>query len=94
MLRACCRFVGVVGVCLAVIASPGNAATRTDVGAESRLLHIYDLIGQSRSREALQLADKLALDFPNFRLAQLVRGDLLLAHFFKAITLRFFHDHG
>ncbi len=79
MLRACYRWVGLVGVCLAGIASPGNAATSAPVGAESRLLHIYDLIGQSRSREALPLADKLALDFPNFRLAQLVRGDLLLA---------------
>jgi L,D-transpeptidase YnhG len=47
--------------------------------AEARLLQIYQLIGQSKSREALNLADQLVLDHPNFPLAQLVRGDLLVA---------------
>jgi L,D-transpeptidase YnhG len=47
--------------------------------AEARLIQIYQLIGQSKSREALQLADKLVADHPNFALAQLVHGDLLLA---------------
>jgi L,D-transpeptidase YnhG len=47
--------------------------------AEARLLQIYQLIGQSKSREAIRLADKLVLDHPHFALAQLVHGDLLVA---------------
>ena len=47
--------------------------------AEARLIQIYQLIGKSKSREALHLADKLVADHPNFALAQLVHGDLLLA---------------
>jgi L,D-transpeptidase YnhG len=47
--------------------------------AEARLLQIYQLIGQSKTREALKLADKLVADHPNFALAQLVHGDLLVA---------------
>jgi L,D-transpeptidase YnhG len=47
--------------------------------AEARLLQIYQMIGQGKSREALKLADKLVADHPNFPLAQLVHGDLLAA---------------
>jgi L,D-transpeptidase YnhG len=47
--------------------------------AEARLLQIYQLIGQSKTREALRLADQLVADHPNFSLAQLVYGDLLVA---------------
>jgi L,D-transpeptidase YnhG len=47
--------------------------------AEARLLHIYQLIGQGQSRQALKLADQLVADHPNFALAQLVHGDLLIA---------------
>lgn len=47
--------------------------------AEARLIQIYQLIGQGKSREALKLAEQLVLDHPNFALAQLVYGDLLMA---------------
>lgn len=86
------RFIGLICFGMACLANPGYAyrakpvvakssvpAAQPALGAEGRLLNIYALIGQGRSREALLLADKLALDFPNFRLVQLVRGDLLLA---------------
>jgi murein L,D-transpeptidase YafK len=43
------------------------------------LLQIYQLIGQGKTREALKLADRLVIDHPNFALAQLVHGDLLVA---------------
>lgn len=46
--------------------------------AEARLLHVYQLIGQGKAREALRLADQLVAEHPNFALAQLVRGDLLM----------------
>lgn len=44
---------------------------------ESRLIQIYRLTGEGRVREALQQAETLVRDFPNFQLAQLVYGDLL-----------------
>ncbi len=54
-------------------------AAQSGLQAEARLIQIYQLIGQGKSREALHLADKLVIDHPNFALAQLVHGDLLMA---------------
>ncbi len=58
-----------------------GAKAKADQGlqAEARLIQIYQLIGQSKSRDALKLAEKLVTDHPNFALAQLVYGDLLMA---------------
>ncbi len=47
--------------------------------AEARLIDIYKLIGQARTREALPKAEALVRDHPNFQLAQLIYGDLLTA---------------
>lgn len=52
---------------------------RQSPSAEARLLDIYRLIGKGQSRQALAQAQTLARDVPNFQLAQLVYGDLLLA---------------
>jgi L,D-transpeptidase YnhG len=64
-------------------AVPGRAellAAKDKEGvAEARLIEIYTLIGNGRSREALANATQLAQDLPNFQLAQLVYGDLLNA---------------
>lgn len=46
---------------------------------ERRLIAVYRLIGEARLGEALEQADALVRDVPNFRLAHLVRGDLLTA---------------
>ncbi|HEY2338782.1 MAG TPA: L,D-transpeptidase family protein [Burkholderiales bacterium] len=46
---------------------------------EDRLSSIFDAIEANRLDDALQRADALIHDYPNFRLAHLVRGDLLLA---------------
>lgn len=51
--------------------------TKRDGVAEARLIEIYRLIGQARNREALDRAEQLVKDHPNFQLAQLVYGDLL-----------------
>ena len=48
-----------------------------DGQAENRLIEIYRLIGQAKPREALQKAESLVNEHPNFQLAQLVYGDLL-----------------
>ncbi|KRD15084.1 hypothetical protein ASE39_15045 [Acidovorax sp. Root267] len=50
-----------------------------DGQAEARLLAIYKLIAEGRSREALAQAETLARDYPNFQLAQLAVGDLLMS---------------
>lgn len=50
-----------------------------DGQAESRLLAVYKLIGEGRPREALAQAESLARDYPNFQLAQLAVGDLLMS---------------
>jgi murein L,D-transpeptidase YafK len=49
--------------------------------AEARLLDIYRLIGAGQTRQALNKAEGLVRDIPNFQLAQLVYGDLLLSRF-------------
>ena len=59
-----------------------NDATKqfhSDGQAEARLIAIYKLIGQAKTKQALPLAERLVKDHPNFQLAQLVYGDLLTA---------------
>ena len=50
-----------------------------DGQAETRLLAVYKLVAEGRSREALAQAETLARDYPNFQLAQLAVGDLLMS---------------
>ncbi len=47
--------------------------------AENRLIEIYRLVGREQRREAILKAAALVQDHPNFQLAQLVYGDLLIA---------------
>lgn len=51
----------------------------SDRSPEGRLLEIYRLIGTGQVQEALLNAQALVGDVPNFQLAQLVYGDLLMA---------------
>jgi murein L,D-transpeptidase YafK len=60
-------------------AAKPSTAPEADGAAEARLIEIYKLIGRGEGRTALGRAEKLAADFPNFQLAQLVYGDLLTA---------------
>ena len=55
------------------------AEHRNDPSAEGRLLEVYRLIGSGEGHQALDKARQLTQDVPNFQLAQLVYGDLLLA---------------
>lgn len=54
-------------------------ARAPEILAEARLIDIYRLIGKGNTAAALAAADTLVNDHPTFALAQLVRGDLLLA---------------
>ena len=60
-------------------ASESIANQNRDGQAEARLIEIYKLIGQAKTRQALPLAERLVREHPNFQLAQLVYGDLLTA---------------
>jgi len=51
----------------------------SDSSPEGRLLEVYRLIGNGEMREAMSRAQKLSQDVPNFQLAQLAYGDLLMA---------------
>jgi murein L,D-transpeptidase YafK len=51
----------------------------TDRSPEGRLLEVYRLIGNGDTRLALNKAQALVTDVPNFHLAQLAYGDLLIA---------------
>jgi murein L,D-transpeptidase YafK len=53
-----------------------GAATPTP---EDRLSAVFEAIESNRLDEAMQRVDALIRDYPTFRLAHLVRGDLLLA---------------
>lgn len=68
---------------------PVATATTPQATPESRLIEIYRLTGASRMREAMQRAETLVRDHPNFQLAQLVYGDLLMT---QARPLRDFGD--
>lgn len=54
-------------------------STATPTSAEARLLEIYRLIRSGDTRQALVRAETLTRDVPNFQLAQMLYGDLLLA---------------
>jgi murein L,D-transpeptidase YafK len=68
-------------------ATPSTSGALND--SESRLLEIYRLTSAGQTDLALEQAAKLARDYPNFQLAQLVYGDLLMA---RARPLKQFGD--
>ena len=53
--------------------------TLSDSGPEAQLARIYTEIEANRLGDALQLTESLLLQHPNYRLAHLIKGDLLLA---------------
>ncbi|MDR3351427.1 MAG: L,D-transpeptidase family protein [Zoogloeaceae bacterium] len=52
---------------------------RSDAGPEAQLERIFAEIGAFRLDRALQHTESLIQQYPNFRLAYLIKGDLLLA---------------
>lgn len=64
----------------ASLAAPA-AAVAVAGSPEGQLISVYRLIADQRMHEALVAAESLARQFPTFKLAQLVYGDLLAARF-------------
>jgi len=59
--------------------APPRPAPLRDGVAEQRLVEVYRLTAEGKTREALAKAETLAREHPNFQLAQLALGDLLAA---------------
>ena len=57
----------------------GSAVAAWAATPEDRLSAVFEAIEANRVDEAMRRVDALLRDYPNFRLAYLVRGDLLLA---------------
>jgi L,D-transpeptidase YnhG len=70
-------------------AAAKTSSAAMDAGgiAEARLIEIYNLIGQGAGKDAFLKAEQLVTDLPNFQLAQLVYGDLLVARTRPVSTL-------
>jgi murein L,D-transpeptidase YafK len=64
---------------LAAGTAAANASGANGADAEARLLAALERIGRGESKTALGELEDLVARYPNFRLAHLVRGDLLLA---------------
>ncbi|HEY8357529.1 MAG TPA: hypothetical protein VIL30_08730, partial [Ramlibacter sp.] len=83
LLALCCAFAllqpALAAPPAARKAAPAAPQPVRDGEAEARLIEIYKLIGQAKTRAALSKAETLVRDHPNFQLAQLVYGDLLTA---------------
>jgi len=58
---------------------PAPLETLSDAGPEAQLLRIFNAIEGNRLGDALQLTENLLGQYPNYRLAHLIKGDLLLA---------------
>jgi murein L,D-transpeptidase YafK len=78
--------VAALAVCVAVPAATTLAgdratapATLSDSGPEPQLFEILDEIENNRLSRALEKTETLLRHYPNFRLAHLIKGDLLLA---------------
>ena len=57
---------------------PNSKPKQPEAGeAEARLIEVYQLLGVGQSRAALNTAQQLVQAYPDFRLAQLVHGDIL-----------------
>ncbi|MFD2451588.1 hypothetical protein [Ideonella paludis] len=64
----------------ASLATP-SAGVAVSGSPEAQLIQVYRLIADQRMSEALVAAENLTRQFPTFKLAQLVYGDLLAARF-------------
>ena len=79
MAHALDRFLMMFAALAALLLSAPLAAAETGTDPESALQQIIEEIQANRLDQALDHTDRLIDAFPNFRLAHLIRGDLLMA---------------
>ncbi|MBL0726322.1 L,D-transpeptidase family protein [Piscinibacter sp. HJYY11] len=75
---ASCALAAAVSAAAAPPPAKSSATAPRQASPEARLIEVYRLIRAGDTRQALAKAESLARDVPNFQLAQLVYGDLLL----------------
>jgi murein L,D-transpeptidase YafK len=68
-----------IGAAAAAAAVDSNAARYSDSGPEPILARVFEQIEQNRLDIALKEVEALVKAYPNFHLANLIKGDLLLA---------------
>ena len=76
---------------LALPAAAANEARYSDSGPEPQLARVFDLIEDHKWEAALDQTEALLKAYPNFRLGNLIKGDLLLA---RTRTLTTFGEGG
>lgn len=64
---------------LATLALGAVSATLSDSGPDADLQHVFQAIEAKRLDDALAQTEAIIKTYPNFRLAYLIKGDLLLA---------------
>lgn len=69
----------VIGTTAAAATPNRSPITVSDSGPEAQLAKVFKEIEANRLNHALELIDSLLRQHPNYRLAHLIRGDLLLA---------------
>jgi hypothetical protein len=74
-----CSGLALAFVCIPLVASGSGGTGATAADADGALGEVIRAIEQRKTDEALKKVDALLLRYPNFRLAHLIRGDLLLA---------------
>ncbi|WP_294256308.1 L,D-transpeptidase family protein [Propionivibrio sp.] len=83
LMRRALLAVVLIAVCLsgpaAVTGTTSHPVTFSDSGPEPQLSRIFDAIEKNRLDTALEQTEALLTQYPNFRLAYLIKGDLLLA---------------
>jgi murein L,D-transpeptidase YafK len=65
--------------CLALVALAWTLAGHAATPPDEALVSVFEAIEANQPEEALKRVDALIAQYPNFRLAYLVRGDLLLS---------------
>ncbi len=76
---ALCSGLALALVCIPLVAFGAGGAGASAADADGALGEVIRAIEQRKTDEALKKVDALLLRYPNFRLAHLIRGDLLLA---------------
>ena len=79
VLAACVLACGWLAAAHAEAAHAANPARYSDAGPEPLLARVFEHIEQNRLGDAFQEVEALVKAYPNFHLANLIKGDLLLA---------------
>lgn len=79
-------FAVVLAAAVSFSANAANEARYSDSGPEPQLARIFSLIETNKLDVALDETESLLKAYPNFRLANLIKGDLLLART-RALTV-------